>query len=192
MNIYFDQWFGLAAFGASLGDAEAVDFDQPDGNRLTFGQLVEQPVDADFCADDIFVAALAMLILQFVGGVAIGLAQQVDPAMARDGGKPRQERAGRVITRAFAVELDQRILHQIIDRIGRDFLREEPSQPSAGLFEQHCISLLVAALRANHQVAERFLARDHGRCWIGGSGVGEKVMRASCSLQYDIQLHQAQ
>ena len=92
MDIYFDQWLGLAAFGAGLGDAQAVDFDQPDGKRLTLGQLVEQPVDADFRTDDILVAALAMLILQFIGGVAIGLPQTVNPAIARDGGKPWKER----------------------------------------------------------------------------------------------------
>ena len=106
MYIYFDQWFGLAAFGASLGDAEAVDFDEPDGHRLTLGQLVEQAVDADFRADDIFVTALAMLVLQFVGGVAVSLTQAVHPAVTRDCRKPREKRARRVITGAFAVERD--------------------------------------------------------------------------------------
>ena len=162
MNIYFNQWFRLAAFGASLGDAEAVDFYQPDGDRLTFRQLVEKPVDADFRANNIFMASLAVLVLQFVGGVAVCLAQPVDPAIARNGGKPRQKWPGRVITRTLAMKRDQRVLHQIIDCIGRNLLRKKPRQSSAGLFEQHCISLLVAALRANHQVAERFLARNHG------------------------------
>ena len=82
MYIYFDQWFGLAAFGAGLGDAEAVDFNQADGNRLTLGQLMKQPVDADLCADNILMAVFFMLVLQFVGGVAIGLTQAVDPAIA--------------------------------------------------------------------------------------------------------------
>ena len=146
MYVHFDQRFGLAASGAGLGDAQAVDLDQPDGDRLTLRQLVEQPVNADFCADNIFVATLAVLVLQLVGGVAIGLAQPVDPAIARNRGEPRQKRPRRIITRALAVERNERVLHQIIDSIGRNLLRKEPRQPEASLFEQNRISLLVAAL----------------------------------------------
>ena len=160
MDIYFNQWLGLATFGAGLGDAQAVDLDQPDRERLALGQLMEQPVDADFRADDILVAALAVLVLQFVGGMAVGLAQAVDPAIARNRGKPWQKRSRRIVTRAFAVERDQRVLHQIIDRIGRNLLREVSREPTPGLFEQHRISLLVAALRAGHQITQGFFARD--------------------------------
>ncbi len=126
MDIYFNQWFGLATFGAGLGDAQAVDLDQPDGERLAVGQLMEQPVNADFRANDIFVAAFAMLVLQFVGGMAVGLAQAVDPAITRNRGEPGQKRSGRIVTGTLAVERNQRVLHQIINRIGRNFLREKP------------------------------------------------------------------
>ncbi len=131
MYIYFNQWFGPAASDAGLSDAEAVDFNEPDGKPLTLGQLVKQPVDADFRADNILMVSNAMLVLQFIGGVAIRLAQPVHPAVTRDCCKPRQERPGRIVTSALAVERDQCVLHQIIDRIGRNLLREKPRQPAA-------------------------------------------------------------
>jgi hypothetical protein len=192
MDIYLDQWFGLAASDTGLGYAEAVDLDQADGNRLTVGQLAEQPVDADFRAHHIFMAANAMVILQFVGGVAVSLAQTVDPAIARDGSEPRQEGSGGVIARALAVERNQRVLHQIIDRIGGNLLRKKPCQPAPGLFEQHRISLLVAALRARHQVTQGFLARDHARRSNEGAGTGAKFIDAFYSLHYAVQLQGAQ
>ena len=126
MYVHFDQWFGLAASGAGFGDAEAVDFDEPDGNRLTLGQLVEQPVDADLCAPTTssWLPSLCWSC-NSSAACAIGLAQAIHPAIARDGGKPRQEGTFRVITGALLVQRNQRILHQVVHRVGGNLLRKE-------------------------------------------------------------------
>lgn len=60
---------------------------------------------------------------------------------------------------------------------------------SGNLFKQNRISLLVAALRASHQVAQDFLTRDHGRSWVAGDEAGASAILIVYSYRFFVRLH---